>query len=226
MVLKSMEKEAMKKRCEKCGKTKPLEAFVKNATCTDGRAGTCRACDNAYRTAWKRQNAKRISAARRKRYAETEGMEVKAREQRRRERAPLRVQCQRLRGGMVERSRLRGLPFDSDTLTVNYLMERIEAKPTCECCGVAFRIGGDRHGVKCNASTSIDRIRPQAGYTVKNIALLCWRCNNLKRDATPQELKAVTDWLWTVWGNEVEANARSGDLHTRALAAQKEVGRG
>ena len=23
------------------------------------------------------------------------------------------------------------------TLTVNYLMARIEAKPTCECCGVA-----------------------------------------------------------------------------------------
>ena len=206
MVLKSMEKEAMKKRCEKCGKTKPLEAFVKNATCTDGRAGTCRACGNAYCTAWKRKNAKRISAARRKRYAETEGMKVKAREQRRRERAPLRVQCQRLRGGMVERSCLRGLPFDSDTLTVNYLMERIEAKPTCECCGVAFKIGGERNGVKCNASPSIDRIRPQAGYTVNNIALLCWRCNNLKRDATPQELKAVTDWLWTVWGNEVEAN--------------------
>jgi hypothetical protein len=218
MVLKSIEKEAMKKRCEKCGKTKPLEAFVKNATCTDGRAGTCRACGNAYCTAWKRKNAKRISSARRKRYAETDGMEVKAREQRRRERAPLRVQCQRLRGGMVERSRLRGLPFDSDTLTVNYLMERIEAKPTCECCGVAFKIGGERNGVKCNASPSIDRIRPQAGYTVKNIALLCWRCNNLKRDATPQELKAVMDWLWTVWGNEVEANALN-KLRGKSLVA-------
>lgn len=38
------------------------------------------------------------------------------------------------------------------------------------------------------------------------IAMLCWRCNNLKRDATPTELKTVTDWLWTVWGNEVEVN--------------------
>ena len=87
-------------------------------------------------------------------------------------------------------------------------MERIEANPTCECCGVAFRIGGERNGVKCNTSPSIDRIRPERGYTVKNIALLCWRCNNLKRDATPTELKTVTDWLWTVWGNEVEANAQ------------------
>ena len=212
MVLKSMEKIGMKKTCSKCGKSKPVTAFVVNKTCKDGRAGTCRECGNAYCTAWKRKNAKRIAAARRKRYAETEGMEVKAREQRRRERAPLRVQCQRLRGGMIERSRLHGLPFDSDTLTVSYLMQRIEAKPTCECCGVAFRIGGERNGVKCNASPSIDRIRPQAGYTVKNIALLCWRCNNLKRDATPTELKTVTDWLWTVWGNEVEANARGDSL--------------
>ena len=32
---------------------------------------------------------------------------------------------------------------------------------------------------------------------------------------------------WTVWGNEVEANVRSGDLHnTGALSAQQEVERG
>jgi hypothetical protein len=116
---------------------------------------------------------------------------------------------------MIERSRLRGLPFDSDILTVDYLMERIESKPTCECCGKAFRIGGARNGMKDDSSPSIDRIHPERGYTVGNIALLCWRCNNLKRDATPTELKTVTDWLWTCWGNEVEANA---EAHGRAVA--------
>jgi len=211
-----MKKADMKKTCNKCGKSKPVTAFVVNKTCKDGRAGACRECGNAYCAAWKQKNAERLAAERRKRYAETEGKEVKAREQRRRERAPLRVQCQRLRGGMVERSRLKQLPFDSDVLTVNYLMERIEANPRCECCGRPFNIGANckdkrvtcdsKTGQKDDASPSIDRIHPERGYTVKNIALLCWRCNNLKRDATPTELKTVTDWLWTVWGNEVEVN--------------------
>jgi 5-methylcytosine-specific restriction endonuclease McrA len=106
------------------------------------------------------------------------------------------------------------LPFDSDILTVNYLMERIDAKPICECCGKPLNIGGNdrtkrvictsKTGEKDDASPSIDRIHPERGYTVANIAILCWRCNNLKRDATPTELKTVTDWMWTVWGNEVE----------------------
>ena len=218
----------MKKTCKKCGKLKPLTAFVLNKTCKDGRAGTCRECGNAYCTAWKRKNAKRLAAARRKRYAETEGKEVKAREQRRRERAPLRVQCQRLRGGMVARSRIKGLPFDTDVLTVNYLMERIDARPTCECCGRTLNIGANdkakrvtcpaKTGQKDDASPSMDRIRPERGYTADNIAILCWRCNNLKRDATPTELNTVTDWLWTVWGNEVEAN----DQANRAAEAAKE----
>jgi len=90
-------------------------------------------------------------------------------------------------------------------LTVNYLMERIEANPRCECCGRPFNIGANckdkrvtcdsKTGQKDDASPSIDRIHPERGYTVKNIALLCWRCNNLKRDATPTGLKTITDWL-------------------------------
>ena len=34
------------KICQKCGLPKPLNRFVKNKQCRDGRAGTCQACTN------------------------------------------------------------------------------------------------------------------------------------------------------------------------------------
>lgn len=193
----------MNKTCKKCEKSKPVSSFVISKECKDGRAGTCRECRNKYSTMWKLNNAKRISEARRKQYAETAGRDVKAREQRRLERYPLRVQCQRLRYGMIERSRLRGLPFDSSALTVGYLMDRLERNPACECCRKRLAIGGVKHGKPDDASPSIDRIHPERGYTVENVAILCWRCNNLKRDATPMELKIVTDWMLMVLGDQI-----------------------
>ena len=191
------------KTCNKCGKKKSESAFVKSKTCAGGVAGTCLTCSNAYCAAWKRKNQKRLSEARRKRYAETEGLEVKERERIRYEKQPLRVICQRLCGGMRERSRLGRLPFDSEVLTVKFLMARIEAKPKCECCGVPFAIGGVKNGVQVAASPSVDRIKPKLGYTLKNLAILCWRCNNLKRDSHPAELQRVADWMRASWGNEI-----------------------
>lgn len=191
----------MRKTCTKCGVAKPIDQFVKNKSCKNGRAGTCRQCQNIRCTAWKRKNSVRLAAARRKRYAETKGKEVKDRERLRRERAPLRTQCQRLRAGMASRSRLKAVPFDSAGFTVDYLMDRIIANPFCECCGCSLRIGS-AHGRTVDTSITIDRIRPERGYTMSNVAILCWRCNNLKRDANPKELKVLYNWLRSAWGNE------------------------
>jgi len=64
-------------------------------------------------------------------------------------------------------------------------------------------------GKKKNNSPSIDRIVPALGYVRGNVALLCWRCNNLKRDATAAELQKVVDWMKSrsrLWeGNEAKS---------------------
>jgi len=107
----------------------------------------------------------------------------------------LPVICKRFRNMMKERSRLNHLPFESEVLTVRFLMAHIETNPKCQRCGVPFAIGGVKNGVQAAASPSIDRIIPSLGYTLKNVAILCWRCNNLKRDADPAELKKVADLM-------------------------------
>lgn len=181
--------------CSSCGEEKTLGLFVKDKGCKDGFAGTCRTCRNEYNRAWKSGNEKYL-ARRRELYKKGYKAVNKKNERKRKEKDPLKVRCQLLRSGMVERTRTRGLPeMDRKTLTVKYLMERISLNPNCECCGRAFDIGFRINGKPCDSSPSVDRIRSDAGYRVGNIAILCWRCNNLKRDASSVELEVVARWM-------------------------------
>ncbi len=61
------------KTCTKCGQTKPLEAFSRRASSSDGRAYQCRECVKAYRAANRERDAARQAtyrAANREKIAE------------------------------------------------------------------------------------------------------------------------------------------------------------
>jgi hypothetical protein len=189
------------KMCNKCKEKKPLTQFVKNKQCKDGYAGTCKKCQNQYSKNWKQENSERLSAERRKRYAETEGKEVKKRELERRKKYPLRRRCQLLRSGMNDRAKTKGIEFDGDFFTVSYLMERLSKKPHCECCGKKLDIEFKQNKKFNDNSPSMDRVDPCKGYTKENTAVLCWGCNKHKQDATSQELRTIAGFM-DVWGNE------------------------
>ena len=179
--------------------------FVKNKQCKGGFAGTCRVCQNEYSREWKRENRGRLTPIRRKQYAERYGAIQKEMEQIRKEQYPLRVRCQLLRAGMRDRARVKGIEFDSGVFSVGYLIERLSHNLACECChkplDISFKV--DR---KFNESSpSIDRVNPLKGYTKGNVAILCWRCNRIKQDATPKELRIIAGFM-DCWGNEVESD--------------------
>lgn len=44
-------------------------------------------------------------------------------------------------------------------------------------------------------SPSLDRIIPELGYIKGNIAVISYRANTIKNNATPEELRRVADWL-------------------------------
>ena len=45
-------------------------------------------------------------------------------------------------------------------------------------------------------SPSIDKIRPELGYVIGNVAIMSAKANSMKMDAsTPEELRMVADWL-------------------------------
>lgn len=188
------------KTCQKCQKTKPLEEFTKNKECKDGRTGTCQQCTNERSNQWKRDNRERILAERRAAYAADNGAAVKAREKRRYEREPFRVRAQKTRKSIDERARQSGIPFDRKAITAEYLLQWFMTTPSCECCGKSldYQLTDVKYTGPKHNTPSIDRIIPALGYVIGNIALLCWRCNNLKRDATADELQQIADWMRTL----------------------------
>jgi len=179
--------------CRKCGEEKPLSEFVKSKVCRHGRSWTCRECENARGRRWKEKNSERLSARRRELYLEKYGPVNRANEERRRREHPFRVRCQRLRSGMRDRSKLFGVPFDDEVLTVPYLMDLLRRQTSCDCCGTEFEFEFTDQKMKDRAP-SVDRIRSSLGYVVENIALVCWRCNRLKSDSIPEELIRIAEW--------------------------------
>lgn len=96
---------------------------------------------------------------------------------------------------MCTRARKLGLPFDSERLTSVYMSKWLGSTPNCPCCGVLFLTEYFALGKPLPHSPTVERISPQKGYVEGNLALLCFRCNTLKRDATLEELEKVVAWM-------------------------------
>lgn len=60
--------------------------------------------------------------------------------------------------------------------------------------GLALSLGA---GKSHDNSPTLDRIVPDLGYVPGNVAVISFRANAIKRNATVAELKAVAAWLET-----------------------------
>lgn len=185
------------KTCNTCHKEYPetLEYFPPHKLCHNGLGPACRECHRAYMREWKRANSDRLAARRRELYAEHYGPIQRGKEKARRDAAPLRFRATIMRKGMIDRAKARGIPCDSQVLTVAYIMDWIRQTPNCPCCGKPLDYGYKEDATLKDNSPSIDRFIPGKGYVLGNVAIICWRCNNLKRDATIEELEAVVHWM-------------------------------
>ena len=76
-----------------------------------------------------------------------------------------------------------------------------EDVPIPECCPVLGiklcpSVGEGRKDITLlNASPSIDRIDSSKGYTKDNVQVISFRANNLKKDATLEEIKALVSYV-------------------------------
>jgi hypothetical protein len=76
------------------------------------------------------------------------------------------------------RAKKSGLPF-------NLRLSDVAIPALCPVCDRPLKCNRGKHGPD---SPSVDRIIPAKGYTRGNVAVICYRCNVIKRDATPDEL--------------------------------------
>lgn len=185
-----------KRQCGKCGEIKPLDAdhFVKNKSCRFGLAGTCKVCRRKYHSKWKKGN-ERYAESRRIRYAEKERVREAKSLRKRWQDDPLRQRAITLRNGMQSRARKLGIPFDGESFSTKSVAEMIRETPECPCCGKTMDVERRFTGAPSDRSPSMDRLLPESGYVPGNVSVLCWRCNNLKRDASAEELEMVARWM-------------------------------
>lgn len=88
------------------------------------------------------------------------------------------------------RAAKKGIPF---TLTQNDVI----LPENCPCCGVTMKMvtTGPKRPGPSPESPSLDRMIPQFGYVPGNVAVICWRCNDIKRTSTAKELRMVSQWM-------------------------------
>lgn len=87
------------------------------------------------------------------------------------------------------RAKDKGLDFNLD---FDYLMSILPVDLKCPVFGTEFVINSHE---QLNDSMTLDRIDSSKGYVRGNVQFISWRANNLKSDATLQELKTLLEYL-------------------------------
>lgn len=193
--------------CTKCGSVKPetLEFFKAHKDCRAGLDTTCRECANAYSRSYKAARRDDLSARRRAQYAQDNGEKNKAREWARAAREPLQYSARNLMSGVRGRAREAGYEVAAELRDGAFIERWLQRQPNCESCNSRMEIGRKAAGMKTDLSPSFDRFDLSEGYTLANTALVCWRCNNIKRNYTASDLRMVAEWIdRRVWGNQTD----------------------
>lgn len=101
----------------------------------------------------------------------------------------------------MDRSRAKGWPAPN-WLTTERMQSWLEAQPSCECCRTPFKLLASK--APAPDSPSLDRFDTSKPYTEENTRLICWRCNNIKRNYSAADLRLVADWMDRLaFGDEV-----------------------
>lgn len=85
-----------------------------------------------------------------------------------------------------QRAKAKGLPF---SITI----ANIEIPELCPVLGIPLAVGVN--GKYEPGSPSLDRIIPHLGYIPGNVAVISDRANRLKKDASPDEIKRLHEWM-------------------------------
>lgn len=87
-----------------------------------------------------------------------------------------------------------------DKLDFNLTQEYLESIATDECpifkIKFEWGISGMGKGKHRDNTPTLDRIIPEKGYVVGNVAFLSHRANRIKDEGSMQEHYAIADWIW------------------------------
>lgn len=147
----------MKKRCSCCNQYKSLKYFRKRKSSKDKLQGQCSKCINKKARVFRIKNLRRIKINAKKYRQSIKG---------------IYMVCKL--NGAKERNIVFNISYSDFE---NWYKKQ---KQICFYCGRNLKeIKKDKHHHKTDRLT-IDRIDNNEGYTLNNIVLACWICNNVK----------------------------------------------
>lgn len=160
------------KPCTKCKEEKPFSAFYKsknglknNATDAAGYHYMCRICSG-------KRSSKYVKAHPEKGRDRQRNNDIKFPEK-------------KMWRNARKRARYENVPFDIE-------ISDIVIPPFCPVLGIPIFRGS---GSLCMNSPSLDKIIPKNGYTKGNVAVISYRANAIKLNATSTEIFRVAAWL-------------------------------
>lgn len=89
------------------------------------------------------------------------------------------------------RAKRKGIPF-------SITADDIEVPTFCPVLGLRLQRG---EGVACDASPTVDRIKPDLGYVPGNVLVVSFRANRLKGDSDASELIYVAAFYQQLTGH-------------------------
>jgi hypothetical protein len=153
------------KKCCRCEVEKPLSEFGKNKHAKNGLTHDCRECHNATRRAWSKNNRKSSNDTLKRYHAANPDYVLWV--------------------GAKGRARKDGRPF-------SIVRTDVTIPEFCPALGIRLEKG---KGKVCDTSPSLDCIVPELGYVPGNIAVMSFRANTIKQNATADELESVALWM-------------------------------
>lgn len=166
------------KQCTRCKETKSLEDFSSHTS-------YCKPCNSLRKQEYYTKNADAIRArARAYVAADRERHRAKTNEWRKKKKADDPEHF--LWKSAKRRAANNGLPF---TLK----KEDVVIPEVCPVLGIKLSTQTKR-GFISNAAT-LDKVVQELGYTKENTRVISWRANQIKRDATLEELEAVVAYV-------------------------------
>lgn len=159
-----------------------------------------RAAQKRYESSPKGKEMRRIARLRRYHANPEKALAVTNRNRKLREiHNPLRGFAFRLKKNLLKRCRKKGFPITAELQSVDFYLKElrrhiIDGQPSCPCCNKPFEFDTQKL-LPSDRTPSCDRIDAGNPSYATNIAIICWRCNRIKQDASSQELLSIALWL-------------------------------
>ena len=96
--------------------------------------------------------------------------------------------AKRLLTSAKHRAKRAGVPF-------NLTLDEIQIPTHCPATGIPLVLGGDAAGNHVWGNPSLDRLRPELGYTKGNVVVVSHLANTIKSNAGSEQVLAVGKWL-------------------------------